>query len=237
MPLPMDGNDKIESAVKRYLDSQGILRNSKDVLRREFMEKYPGSADLLRHGRRGTPAFTHPNYYDFWQQLDTFYDRRVLTLGYLARELSGKRGITILDAGCASGIDACFLAHYFPGNRVIGYDIDERMVGKANARKGSLKNALFRKESHFTDCRLKGYADIALLLDAGHADDEELGTIARNAAKRLKENATLYVRTENELPRLKGMQALDTRLIGNIHYLPGEELRLYMHKLATGKQD
>ncbi len=81
-----------------------------------------------------------PYYHDLSQGFPLDYDYRMSFLPELARMIDKKPQSVVVDAGCGTGLDLCFLAKLYEDEAVdfIGYDKSRSMIAQANRRKERL---------------------------------------------------------------------------------------------------
>ena len=141
--------------IRRYLDEEKFVARTTEEIRREIRELRGAkfAAELFHFLIMSSPGE------EFYERLARPVDG-MAAYDYLAsrqRTLIEKRlefvcadgvfngGGRILDMGCASGLDACFIAEQFPQTNVVGIDLSQGMIERAKerAKRRGIKNVEF----------------------------------------------------------------------------------------------
>jgi len=124
-----------EREIIEYLSREGIEKlTNKEVFRR-FVSEASGSVDRKFRQLLGTLMQVKilnldiPSAYDSLQCMRGNYDYRLGFLPQMIREIDAIDDAVVVDAGCATGLDLCYLAQHYQNTprRFIGYDKQRKM--------------------------------------------------------------------------------------------------------------
>lgn len=194
----------MQNKIIHFLAREKIVRLSEREVNQELAKRVGAEEARSLNRRRyglGEEIDEMPQFYDLYQNFEGFYDIRAGFLMHMVKIIEGhpnKTGLTIIDGGCATGLDACFLALEYPHNNFRGYDNQEGSVALADKRKTKLglKNIQFKVADHLAPTP-EEVATADILISKMCSCDEE-GTVDSTArvilksAPRLKKNG-LYV--------------------------------------------
>ena len=144
----------LELEVSRYLDSQGI----QDISPREMRSRIASAGHDISSIQRVLGGQTRLNTKDYFEFLGNVYagmplidwlssnhrEGVLLELTQLAKEVP-RDCKSILDIGCGTGIQSCFIAKKFPKAKIYGIDLAPSLIATARnrANKSGLKNISF----------------------------------------------------------------------------------------------
>ncbi|MBL7055270.1 methyltransferase domain-containing protein [Candidatus Woesearchaeota archaeon] len=193
----------MEKRIIKFLTRESIERLTLDQLNQKLDDNMDEeSAQMLRMEREmGNKIDEKPQFYDLYQNLEPFYDLRIGFLTHMEKvfeQMPKNRQLTIVDGGCATGLDTCFLALEHPEHILKGYDNQERSIDLAKERKKrlGLKNVKFYVGDH-TSPKPEELDSVDILIskmvscDNGYSVQSTTKTIV-HSSPRLK-NPGLYV--------------------------------------------
>lgn len=146
----------IEEDIKKFLEEEGIERLGYSQWYTRLLEHLGGENAWLLANRqtRGLLVDNSPVDYYWHQFRELFYDMRIEFLKEIVQIIESFFGandeFTVIDGGCAIGLDALFLAEKYRNAEFFGYDRNIQMVRDANTRKArrSLNNVSFYVGEH-----------------------------------------------------------------------------------------
>lgn len=141
----------IRSEIKKFLQHQNIEKISHREYKKLVEQRIAFDFGFqIRHEKAyDSPKLTSVDVYEIQQSHQVWYDHRI---GFLEKLvwlidvlIEQDKSKIVLDSGCASGIDLCFLAQIFPRLIFRGYDIQKEMIILAKKRRdsGGLENLTF----------------------------------------------------------------------------------------------
>jgi SAM-dependent methyltransferase len=193
--------------IKEFLREEGIEERSHDDVYASLAKQVGTQAAtfyrLLRS--KGMPIDELPVFYDLFQSLPEFMQVRESFLNGLCIQLDELSErfptATVMDAGCASGIDLCFLATRYQDGQMNfkGYDVREGSVERARSR--ALRRGLSKCEFYMSDHARPQeqeretadllYAKMCTSSNSGFVDD--IAREIRVASRRLREGGTYII--------------------------------------------
>ncbi len=202
---------KLKAQIGKYLKEEGIVSRSlagvwKEIRKRsshafaEGLNNYLMQADNsckepeLFYGRMAE-KIGEISCYDLFKSGDR--KKSIWNLQNAIEKTRIEPGMKVLDVGCGTGLEACFIAEYV-GNtgEVVGIDSCKPMIERASERaaKRKLSNVRFENMSMDQPTLTAGYFDSAICLDSmleGLDKDHPhariiIGATIENALKHLK---------------------------------------------------
>ncbi len=95
----------------------------------------------------------HHLFYELFENQENRLKHRINYLTFLSKHMDAlpDSGLKIMEAGCATGIDMCFVAGKYPGHEYVGFDIDDGKIHQAKVRmkKNGLSNVKFTPGDYY----------------------------------------------------------------------------------------
>ncbi len=173
--------ENVAERIERYFQEEGFTQRSEaqvleeieksigkiglDSVLKVFGEDNDGDNGQLRFYEAASTPVGKSCVYDFFKS--RHYSSALWKVVEASRELAEADAKTILDVGCASGLEACFIAEALEANgHVYGIDISLGMIARAyeRARRRGLRNVSFRNGSRDNLPFPEGYFDAAILM-------------------------------------------------------------------------
>ena len=210
--------------IIRFMHGENIIplaENEIGCLCREEIDEESLHHQIVRQGLPQRSIEENSALYDIQQSRNSKYQYRLAFLERMVDfvdEKSGNTELTIVEGGCATGIDLCFLAKHYADTQhsFRGYDFQDAMRILANARKKrlGLGNIEFYASSHSRPVRReKRQADI-LFTNSAHILEEESAKITQRNIEgityRLKSNG-YYILAGTPIQDITGVARLAER--------------------------
>lgn len=142
--------EEIDMSVHKYLIEEGMIDRSRQNVLEEIGLRIgfemrdqlassisESSATQVGNSIHDYEIMSHPignlSIYDFIRS--GHYAKCAWQLGETFEQILEHDSVDILDIGCATGLEACFIAEQLPDAQVIGLDLAQGMIERANHRK------------------------------------------------------------------------------------------------------
>ncbi|NIO19919.1 MAG: methyltransferase domain-containing protein [Candidatus Aenigmarchaeota archaeon] len=149
-----ENNNILDQRIREYLAQNGIAELSREEVKNKI--ECLSGMDFLELKNR-FQVHELPDFYEIGQSGRDNYNYRIAFLKWMVNFIDSYPigDCSILDSGCATGLDLCFLAgHYKDRDKIFkGYDKQEGMIflAKEKAKRLSLKNVEFYVSDHDLD--------------------------------------------------------------------------------------